>query len=202
MEVGTDESVGRRGESLDGHVVGERHPAGVDFEDFAAAPLVGRADFDFAVEATAAPERRVDGVHAVRRADDDDFLAGLQSVHQREHLCDESVLHVALFVALPAEAVHLVEEDDGGGVFVRLVEYLAEALLAFALVLAHHFRTGDGDEVGVHLVRYRLGDERLPGAGRAVEQDAFRRVDAQPAEEFGVREREFDHLADAAEFLV
>ncbi len=56
--------------------------------------------------------------------------------------------------------------------------------------------------VRVNLVGDGFGDERLPRAGRAVQEDALRRVDAELLEQFGVAHRQFDHLADLFEFAV
>ena len=56
-------------------------------------------------------------------------------------------------------------------------------------------------EVRRRLVGHRAGDQRLAGAGRAVEQHALRRVDAQPLEELRVAQRQLDHLADAVELV-
>ena len=51
-------------------------------------------------------------------------------------------------------------------------------------------------EVRAALAGDGAGDQRLAGAGRAVEQDALGRLDAEPVEELGVLERQLDQLAD------
>ncbi|KAF5034406.1 hypothetical protein DSECCO2_596440 [anaerobic digester metagenome] len=56
--------------------------------------------------------------------------------------------------------------------------------------------------MGIHLVCHRFCDQRLPRSRRTVEQDAFRGFDAEALEEFGVPERELDHLADKLQFAV
>jgi len=70
------------------------------------------------------------------------------------------------------------------------------------LVLRHDLRPRDRHELGVNLVGDGACDQRLPGAGRAVQQDAGGRFDAEASEQFRLRQREFDHLADQLEFLV
>ena len=47
------------------------------------------------------------------------------------------------------------------------------------------------------LVGHRAGDQGLARAGRAVEQHALGRVDAQALEDLGVAQGQLDHLADA-----
>src|SRR3546814_17636791 len=43
---------------------------------------------------------------------------------------------------------------------------------------------------------FRSREAGLAGARRAVEQHAARRIDAEAAEEFGIAQRQFDHLAE------
>src|SRR3546814_6242172 len=52
----------------------------------------------------------------------------------------------------------------------------------------------DRDEIGIGFARRRLGEQGFAGAGRAIEQEALRRPDAQPAKRFGMLERQFDAL--------
>jgi len=84
IEIRTDEAVGPACDRVDIHVVGQRHPTGVDLEDLPAARLVGDANLNLAVEAAAAPERGIDRVDAVGRADDDHLAAAVEAVHQRQ----------------------------------------------------------------------------------------------------------------------
>ena len=51
------------------------------------------------------------------------------------------------------------------------------------------------EEIGVAFVGDRARQPRLAGAGRAVEQHAAGRIDAEPLEQFGVAQRQLDHLA-------
>ena len=94
-EVGADEAVGLAGEAGDVDVPGERHAAGVDAEDLAAAAFVGHADHDLAVEAAGAAQRLVDRLGPVGRGDDDEILARLQPVEQAQQLGDEALLGLA-----------------------------------------------------------------------------------------------------------
>ena len=68
---------------------------------------------------------------------------------------------------------------------------------------------GDVEEVGVALVGDGAGEPGLAGAGRAVEQHALGRIDAEPLEDLGIAQRQLDHLAqlvdgraDAAEIVI
>src|SRR3546814_13343161 len=53
------------------------------------------------------------------------------------------------------------------------------------------------DESRLRLARDRLGEQRLAGAGRAIEQEALGRADAKPAERIGVFQRQLDAFLEA-----
>ena len=59
-----------------------------------------------------------------------------------------------------------------------------------------------GDEIGLALARRRLGQQGLAGARRAIEQEALGRADAEPAEGFGMLQRQLDALAQLVARLV
>jgi hypothetical protein len=67
---------------------------------------------------------------------------------------------------------------------------------SLAEVLLHKLGADDADEGGGRVVRNRLGEHRLPGAGRAVEEHAARRVDPDLLVEVALRERQLHRLAD------
>ena len=157
---------------------------------------VGHADGDLAVEAAGAAQRLVDGVDAVGGADDDDVLPRLEAVHQREELGDHAALDLTLgLLALGCDRVELVDEDDRGRLLARLLEDLAQPLLGLAVEAPHDLGAVDVEEVHVGLGGDRLGEQRLAGARRPVQQHALGRVDAEPLEQLGVLERQLDHLA-------
>ena len=93
-----------------------------------------------------------------------------------------------------ADGVELVDEDDRRAVLARLGEQAPDARGAEA---GEHLdeRGGRlGEELRAGLVRDRLGQQRLAGAGRAVEQDPLRHLRAERGEPLGVAQ-ELDHLA-------
>ncbi len=202
VHVGTDEPVGAARQPVQVDVVVCRHPSGVDLEDLPPPGLAGDADLDLPVEPPPTPERRVERVRTVRRPDDDHVLAGVQPVHQRQQLPDHPILHVAAVVALAGDGVDLVEEDDRRGVLVCLLEPFPEAFLTLTLVLGGDLRAGHGDELRVHLVGDRLCDQRLPGAGWAVQQHPLRRFDPQPGEHLRLGQGKLDRLPHQIQLVV
>ena len=117
------------------------------------------------------PGRRSAGSTKLRHVGGPDHhhLAPLhQAVHQRQELRHHPLLHVADHLgALGREGVDLVQEDDAGGVPLRLFEDLAQLGLALTVELVDDLRPVDVDEVGPHLVGDGPRDERLARA-RAV----------------------------------
>ena len=69
--------------------------------------------------------------------------------------------------AVTADRVDLVDEDDGGGIFLRLLKEVADAGRADADEHLDKVRAGDGEEGHPRLPRDRPGEQRLTGAGRA-----------------------------------
>ncbi len=112
-EVGADEAVGAARQLIEIDVRRERHAAGVDAEDLAAAGLVGHADDDLAVEAAGAAQRLVDRFGPVGRGDDHRVLARLDPVEQRQQLRDQPLFGLAGdLAALGRDRIDLVDEDD------------------------------------------------------------------------------------------
>ena len=66
------------------------------------------------------PKRRVDGVESVGGSDDDRLPTTLHVIHERQKLGD-----YARFVTLGSNGVNLINADDGGSVFLGLLEGLA-----------------------------------------------------------------------------
>ena len=195
-KIGADESVGLASQLIEVHVGVERHAAGVDAENLAAALLVGNADDDLAVEAAGAAKRLVDRFGPIGGGDDDQILPRLQPVQQAQQLGDEALFRLAGdLAALGSDRIDLVDEDDRRRGLGRMLEQLAKLLLALAIGRAHDLRAGDVEEFGVAFIGDGAREPGLAGAGRAMEQNALGRIDAEALEQFGMAKRQLDHLA-------
>ena len=80
-----------------------------------------------------------------------------------------------------ADGVELVDEDDRRRVLARLVEQAPDARGAEAGEHLDERRRRLREELGARLVRDGLRQQRLAGAGRAVQQDALRDLRAERA---------------------
>ena len=146
-KVSPGESGGRLGEGCKIDVVGQRLVAGMYLQDGLAAAPIRAADVDLPVETAGAEQRRVENVLPVGRGDDDDALVGREAVHLDEQLVQRLfALIVSAAKARASAAAHgvdLVDEDDGGGDLLGLLEQVAHAARADADVQLHKVRAGN-----------------------------------------------------------
>ena len=99
--------------------------------------------------------------------------------------------------AVTTDGVDLVDEDDGRGVLLGLVEQVAHARGADADEHLDELGGGHGEEGHTGLAGDGLGQEGLTGSGRAVEEDALGDLGADGAELLRLGEE----LTDLLEFL-
>ena len=171
-EVGARQPAGLLGDEVEVDVL-QRLVARVHREHALTALDVGRHDEHLAVEAAGAQQRRVELLEQVRGRDHDDAPAGGEAVHLDEQLVERLVLLAGdVRAAAPADGVELVDEDDRRLVLARDREQAPDARGAEA---GEHLdeRGGRlGEELRAGLVRDRLGQQRLAGARRPVQEDA------------------------------
>ena len=178
-----------------------RLAARVHLEDLVAAGEVGGVDADLPVEAARAQQRRVEDVGPVGGRDQDDAAADVEAVHLDEQLVEGLLALVVAAAhagaAVPADGVDLVDEDDRRGVLLGLLEQVADP--GGADTDEHLDEVGAGDRVerDAGLAGDGAGEQRLAGAGRAVEQHALGDLGADGLELRGLLEE----LLDLAELL-
>ena len=169
----------------------------MDLENLHPSLHVRHSQFDLPVEPSRPAKSHIQSLGAVGGPDNNHILSLFQAVHKGEKLRHHPSLHLSRDLApLGGDGVKLVEEDDGRSILFRLLEQVAEGLLALAVILGHDLRAIDADEVGIALIGHGLGQHGLARAGRAVQQDPFRGINAQPVKEFRMLEGQLDHLSD------
>jgi hypothetical protein len=152
------------------------------------------------------PRSEQGGVHqidAVRRADHEHVAALRDAVHLCEEGGDDRVGD-GVRRAPPdrGEGIDLVEEQDGGSDGARSGEHLAYGSLRLADVLVEELGALDREERRAGFVGERTHDERLPGSGRAVEQQPPWRFDAEALEALRLRHLPDDGLGEPLLHLV
>ena len=175
----------------------QRLVARVDAEDRLAPCHVRGGDEHLPIEAAGAQESGVEVLEPVGRGHDDDLVARVEAVELDEELVQGLVVLTVEAAAEPGrpDRVELVDEDDRRRVLARLVEELADPRGTEA---GEHLDEGRGAlrvEVRAGRARDGLREERLPGAGRAVEQDSSRNPRPQALEALSVLE-ELDDLLE------
>ena len=147
--------------------------ARVDAQDRLASRHVGRRDVDLTVEAAGPQERRVEVLQAVGGAHHDHVLAPAEAVELDEELVQRLVVLAveAAASALRPDGVELVDEDDRRSVLAGFLEQLADA--GSAETREHLDERGGARrvEVRARLLGDGLGEQRLAGTGRAVEEN-------------------------------
>jgi len=202
-EIGARQARCLAGDGLEVDIRGKRLSARVDPENLLPTGEVGGCDKDLAVETTRAKERRVQVLEPVRRGDDDHPVGLAEPVELDEQLVQGLVVLAVepRAGAAHADGVELVDEDDRRLVLASLVEELANA---GSTEPGEHLDEGGGAlriEIRVGGVGNCLGEQRLAGARRPVEEDAFGDARAELPETTGVLE-EIDDLLELGRGLI
>ena len=175
------------------NVVGEFHVLRMDTEDLKTASWVGDTNVDLAVETTEPTESRVDRVRAVSRSHHDDIRARLETVHKGEQLRDDAALDLAIrLLTLRRNGVDLVDENDGRGVLLCLLERLPQVAFRLSRHLTHNLRAVDKEEKRPGFVRDCSCHKRLTGTRGTVHEDTPRGFDTDRLEELRMAEWELD----------
>ena len=86
---------------------------------------------------------------------------------------------------MAAHGVDLVDEDDGGSVFLGLLKEIPDTGRADAHEHLHKVGAGNGEEGNPGLSCHRPGQQRFTGAGRAHQKHALGDPGPQLVELFG-----------------
>lgn len=155
------------------------------------AAASGGFDEDQPLQPAGTQQRGVDEIRAVGGAQDDDVAQRIDAVElgqQRGH----HPVGDARVEALPAprrQRVDLVEEDQRGRRVPGAPKQFAHSLFRTAHPLVHQLGALDRVHGQLPGAGQRAHDEGLAAAGRAVQQHAARRVDAEPGEGVGMLQR-------------
>src|SRR5260370_6400040 len=92
-----------------------------------------------------------------------------------------------------ANGIDFVDEDDAGGIFLALLEEVANAVCAHAAKHLDKVRAGDGEEGNAGLTSDGTSQQGVAGSGRSDEKDALGNASTELLE-FGGLAQEFDDL--------
>ena len=164
---------------------------------------VGLADEHLPVEAAGPQECGIEMLEPVRRAHDDDLILAAEAVQLDQQLVERLVLLAveAVAAARGADCVELVDEDDRRRALACVLEQPPDARGAEPGEHLDERRCARGEERRARFIRRRLGEQRLAGPGRAVQQDSLGHTRAETFELSRVAE-EVDDLLQLRAYLV
>ena len=156
------------------------HILGMKLEDGLTTGQVRQLDGHAAVEATRTQQCGVKRVWTVGGRKDDDALLVVEAVHLGEKLVERLLALVvsreSATVALLADGIDLIDEDDAGGLFLGLLEQVANLGGAAANEHLDELGTRNGEERYTSLAGDGLGEQGLARAGRTHEQGTARQL--------------------------
>ena len=204
-QVRAGESGGGAGNHAQVHRVGQGLILGVDFQNGFAAMGIGCAHINLPVETAGTQQCRVQNVLPVGGRHDNDALVFAEAVHFHQQLVQRlfplvvTAAHARASAA--ADGVDFVDEDDGRGQLLGLIEQIPDTAGADAHIQLHEVGAGDGQKLDVGLTGHGPGQQCFTGAGRAHQQYALGNAGAQGGKALGVLE-EFHQLLELGLFLV
>ena len=179
----------------------ELHVLGVDSQDFHATNLIWHPNVNFVVEAAEAAEGLINELGRYG-SHNDHVRAFLQAVHQGEQLRYNASLDLSVgLLTLRRDGIDLVYENDRRGILLRLLEGLAQIRLRLTSKLGHDLGAVDQEEKRASFVGDSSRQQRLAATGRAVHQDAARRLDTDGLEQGRVAQGQLNQLANLRELL-
>ena len=139
-----------------------------------------------AVETAGPQQGRIEHVGPVRGGHDDHRLGLREAVHLAEDLVERLLAFVVSAAdagaAMAADGVDLVDEEDGGGVFLGRVEQVADAAGPDADEHLDELGAVDREEGHAGLAGHGAAQQRLARARRAHQQNALGHAGAEPLE--------------------
>ena len=156
------------------HILGQMDVAGMHLQRGQTACQIGPIHGDTPVKPARTQQRLIQHLGAVGGGQHDDTLAGVKAVHLGQQLVQRLlplvVAAAEAAVARLADGVDLIDENDTGGHLGRLLEQIADPAGTHAHKHLHKPGTGDGEKRNTRLAGHGLGQQGLPGAGRANQQ--------------------------------
>mmetsp|Transcript_104646 Transcript_104646/g.234966 ORF Transcript_104646/g.234966 Transcript_104646/m.234966 type:complete len:232 (+) Transcript_104646:453-1148(+) len=178
----------------------------MDLEDVSPTFQVGQAKLDLPVQSAWPQQRRVQRVWAVGRHQHLHVPSRVEAIELVDDL-QHGALHLVVAVRVisssgATDSIDLIDEENASLLRACQLEELSHHSRTLTHVALHELGTDDADETCVSAVGDRAGRQRLPRAGRAVQQDTLGRVDTQCHEAFGLQQGHLDDLAQSFQLLL
>mmetsp|Transcript_25697 Transcript_25697/g.60458 ORF Transcript_25697/g.60458 Transcript_25697/m.60458 type:complete len:202 (-) Transcript_25697:917-1522(-) len=158
-DIGTDKTMGFSCNGFGIDIVVQFHVACVNAEHFQAAILIGDTNVDFTVKTSKTTQGRIDSIGTIGRTNDNHRSTLLQTVHERQHLRDDTAFHftIGLFT-LGRNGVNLIDKDNCGGILFGFFKGLSQVGFRFTSHFGHDFRTIDQKEECTSFIGHGTGN--------------------------------------------
>ena len=166
----------------------------------ALAPLeVGQLDRHAPVKPAGTGQRRVKRLRPVRGGQNDNALGGVKAVHLGQQLVQGLLAlivaaEVCPAVTLFADRVDLINKNDAGRFFTRLLKQVAHLACTHADKHLDKLTAGDREERHTGLTGDRAGQQRFAGTRRADKQHALGHLGTDVLVFLGVVQEVYDLL--------
>ena len=181
-KIGTDGAACGQRDGVEIHRVVHRHILRVHLENRDAAFEIRPVHNNPPVEAARTKQRGIQHLRPVRRRQNQKSLRGVKSVHFREELIQRLLPLVIsaepAAVSRLADGVNLIDEDDAGGVLLRLLKKITDPARADADKHLDKFGAGQREKRNVRLPGNRFRQQGFAGARRADQKRALRQLRA------------------------
>src|SRR6202162_3065975 len=138
FQIRSDEAMRMFGNLLQIHVVSQGHGAGVNPKNLQPCLTIGNSNFNLAIKAARASQRRIQYLGNISSAYNDNLPTCHKTVHQAKQLGNDALLNLAHNLSpLRRYRVNLIYKEDSGNMTSRFLEHLAESGLALAIKLPH-----------------------------------------------------------------
>jgi hypothetical protein len=196
-KIGSDTTVSFFGNLKLVNIGRKLHLLGVDVEDLKTTVLVWDSNIDFSIESTTSSECGVNDIRSVSSSDNDNFLSSLKSIHEGEHLRDNTLLNFTLrFLSVRSNGVKLIHEENSGRVFLTFFEGLSKVGFGFSSHLGHNFGSVQNEEECSGFVGNSSGDKSLTGSGGSEKKDTSWGLNSEDLKELRMSERKLNHFSN------
>ena len=131
----------------------------MDFQNFHATFMIRDPNVNLPIKSSITTQSGINGVRTVCGRHHKNAGTRFHTIHQSKELGNHPFVNLTYRLIPPGgHAVNLINENNGGGIVLGLLENLPKIGLGFSGHLGHHFRTIDGEKEGTGFVGNRLGN--------------------------------------------
>mmetsp|Transcript_7073 Transcript_7073/g.10614 ORF Transcript_7073/g.10614 Transcript_7073/m.10614 type:complete len:239 (+) Transcript_7073:829-1545(+) len=145
----------------------------VDAKNASSALEVGKVDSDLTIESAWTEEGLIQNIHPIGSGDGDDTRVAIETIHLHKNLVNGLLTLIISSshsgATLTGDGINLINEDDAGGVLLRLSENVTDTGSSHTHEHLNEFRSRDGNERYTSLSSNSLGEKGLTSTRRTIQ---------------------------------